>query len=311
MILFFYGANSFAARAKLNQLKEQYITKAGNDFGLDQLDGERIKTQDLVQQLQAVPFLATSRLIIIENLGKNKVAAEEMLERLDNVPESTIVVLYDPDVDKRGRYFKAMSKLPHAAEFKPLAPPQLMRWIEDEATKLGASIERPAVQELVNRCGDDQWRLQGEIMKLSTHSAKVTKMDVENMVEASEEQNVFSFLDSVMGGDLRSSLEGLERLQASGQNEMYILTMLLWQLRQVLLAKLSGLSNSNELAKQAGLSPYAAGKALTLARKVDENALKDMYTAAVDCEYGIKTGQAKPEELLEGLVIKLCEMIRQ
>lgn len=311
MILFFYGANSFAARAKLGQLKAQYIAKAGNDFGLDQLDGERLKLQDLVQQLQAVPFLATSRLIIIENLGKNKVLSEEILERLDQVPESTILVLYDADVDKRGRYFKTLSKLPQAAEFKPLAPPAVMRWIEDQASKLGASIDRAATLELLNRCGDDQWRLQGEITKLATHDSKVTKAHVEALVEVSEEQNVFNFLDSVMAGDLRASLGGLGRLQATQQNEMYILTMILWQLRQVLLAKLSGLSNSNELAKQASLSPYAAGKALTLARKVDEEALKDMYTAAVDCEYGIKTGKAKPEELLEGLVITLCEMVRR
>lgn len=307
MILFFYGANSFAARAKLGQLKAQYIAKNGNDFGLDQLDGERIKLQDLVQQLQAVPFLATSRLIIIENLGKNKTVAEDILERLDDVPESTIVVLYDPDVDKRSKYFKKLSKLPRAAEFKPLAPPAVMRWIEDEAAKIGASIERPAVQELLNRCGDDQWRLQGEITKLATHDTKITKAHVEQLVEMSEEQNVFSFLDSVMAGDLRASLGGLERLQAAGQNEMYILTMILWQLRQVLLAKLSGTTNSNELAKKASLSPYAAGKAIALARKVDEEVLKDMYTAAVDCEYGIKTGKAKPEELLEGLVIRLCQ----
>lgn len=307
MILFFYGANSFAARAKLGQLKEQYIAKNGNDFGLDQLDGERIKLQDLVQQLQAVPFLATSRLIIIENLGKNKTVAEDILERLDDVPESTIVVLYDSEVDKRSKYFKKLSKLPRAAEFKPLAPPQLSRWIEDQVVNLGSKIERQAVQELINRCGDDQWRLQGEITKLATHSDIITKTDVEELVEVSEEQNIFAFLDSVMAGDLRSSLAGLERLRAIGQNEMYILTMLLWQLRQLLLAKLSGLTNSNELAKRASLSPYAAGKAIALARKVDEEALKDMYTACVDCEYGIKTGKATPEELLEGLVIRLCQ----
>ncbi len=307
MILFFYGANSFAARAKLGQLKEQYIAKAGNDFGLDQLDGERIKLQELIQQFQAVPFLATSRLIIVENLGKNKQVAEEILGRLDEVPESTIVVLYDPEVDKRSKYFKTLSKLPRAAEFKPMAPPQLARWIEDEATRLGSSMERPAVQELLNRCGDDQWRLAGEITKLATHSEKIVKADVESMVEVSEEQNIFAFLDSVMAKDVRTALGGLERLQATGQNEMYILTMLLWQLRQVLLAKFSGTTNSGELAKRAGISPYAAGKAITLARKTDEDVLKDMYSACVHCERDIKLGKAKPEELIEALVMRLCQ----
>jgi DNA polymerase-3 subunit delta len=309
MILFFYGANSFAARAKLGQLKEQYIAKNGNDFGLDQLDGERIKLQELIQQFQAVPFLATSRLIIVENLGKNKQVAEEILGRLDEVPESTIVILYDPEVDKRSKYFKALSKLPRAAEFKPMAPPQLARWIEDEATRLGSSIERPAVQELLNRCGDDQWRLAGEITKLATYSEKIVKADVEAMVEVSEEQNIFAFLDSVMAKDVRAALSGLERLQATGQNEMYILTMLLWQLRQVLLAKFSGTTNSGELAKRAGMSPYAAGKALTLARKTDEDVLKDMYSACMHCERDIKLGKAKPEELIEALVMRLCQTV--
>ena len=307
MILFFYGANSFAARAKLKQLKDQYVAKNGNDFGLDQLDGERIKLQDLVQQLQAVPFLASSRLIIIENLGKNKVVAEEVLDRLDSVPESTIVVIYDPEVDKRSKYFKTLSKLPKAVEFKPLAPPQLARWIEDEVTRLGSSIERPAAQELINRCGDDQWRLSGEITKLATYSDKISKENVESMVEVSEEQNIFDFLDSVMAKDTRAALAGLERLQATGQNEMYILTMLLWQLRQVLLAKFSGTTNSGELAKRAGISPYAAGKAITLARKTDEEVLKDMYSACVRCERDIKLGKAKPEELIEALLMRLCQ----
>lgn len=293
MILFFYGANTYAARAKLAQLKEQYITKNGNDFGLDQLDGERIKLQELVQQLQAVPFLATSRLIIIENLSKNKTVAEEILDRFEQVPESTIVVLYDPEVDKRGKYFKALSKLPKAVEFKPLAPPALMRWMEEEVIKLGATIDRPATQELLQRCGDDQWRLHGEITKLATHAEKITKADVEALAETSEEQNIFAFLDSVMAGNLRASLGGLERLQAAGQNEMYILTMILWQLRQVLIAKLGGTPKSS--------------KAVGLARNVDEKRLKDMYTAAVDCEYGIKTGKAQPAELLVGLVIRLCQ----
>jgi len=273
------------------------------------LDGERIKLQDLVQQLQAVPFLASSRLIIIENLGKNKLVAEEILDRLDAVPESTIVVLYDAEVDKRSKYYKTLSKLPKAAEFKALAPPQLARWVEDEVVRLGATIDRLAVQELINRCGDDQWRLQGEITKLATYSQSITKATVEELVEVSEEQNIFAFLDSVMAGDLATSLAGLERLQGSGQNEMYILTMLIWQLRQVLLAKFSGLTNSNELAKQANLSPYAAGKAITLARKSDADTLKAMYTACVDCEYGIKTGKGTPEEMLEGLVIELVKLL--
>jgi len=307
MILFFYGANSFAARAKLGQLKEQYLAKAGNDFGLDQLDGERAKLQDLIQQLQAVPFLASSRLIIIENLGKNKTVAEDILGRLDDLPDSTIVVFYDPEVDKRSKYFKMLSKLPQAAEFKPLAPPALMRWVEDQASTLSANIDRAAAQELINRCGDDQWRLLGEITKLAMHDPKITKQHVGALVEASEEQNVFNFLDSVMAGDLRSSLGGLGRLQAIGHNEMYILTMILWQLRQVLLAKFSGTTNSGDLAKKAGLSPYAAGKAIALARKIDVERLKDLYTMAVDCELDIKTGKAKPEELLEGLVIRLCQ----
>ena len=65
MIFFFYGPNSFEARSQIAKLVTQYQKKTGNDFGLDKIEGEKATVAELKAALQAVPFLASSRLVII------------------------------------------------------------------------------------------------------------------------------------------------------------------------------------------------------------------------------------------------------
>jgi DNA polymerase III delta subunit len=72
MIFFFYGTNTYTLRQKLRQMTAAYLEKSGSDFGLERIDGQSVSADKLRSALQAAPFLANSRLVIIENLGKNK-----------------------------------------------------------------------------------------------------------------------------------------------------------------------------------------------------------------------------------------------
>jgi DNA polymerase III delta subunit len=78
--------------------------------------------------------------------------------------------------------------------------------------------------------------------------------------------------------------------------------MITWQLRNLLLAKTAGVSNPNELAKMAGLSPYVAGKALQKQRNLSEAMLKQAFFEAVETDYKIKSGQGDPQQLVEDLI---------
>jgi DNA polymerase-3 subunit delta len=306
MIFFFYGPNSYAARRKLGDLRDAYIKKTGTDFGLERIDGAVATAEQLNASLLAAPFLATSRLVIVERLGTNKTTNEKIEPILAQIPDTTVAVFYDPEVDQRTSYFKTMMKLAKPAKFAMLAVPQLVGWTKREVEAQGGKIDRAAIAKLVDMVGDDQWRLSAEINKLVNYAPEVTSENVELLVTKSPTDTIFDLVEQMSGGQLGKALATFRTLIAERTSEIYILTMVTWQLRNLLLAKSAGTSSSGELAKRAGLSPYVATKAIARQRDFSEEGLKKAYLAAVETDYAIKSGQGVPEHLVEQLIYQVA-----
>jgi DNA polymerase III delta subunit len=308
MIFFFYGPNTYMAKRKIRDMAAAYITKSGSDFGLEKFDGSTITFESLGGSLTAMPFLANSRLVIIEGLSANKLVAEQMPGLLDQVADTTVAVFYEPNVDQRTTYFKAMSKskMIRAVKFEFLNHTQLSAWIRRETENLGGAIDGATVSWLIETVGEDQWRLAQELNKLVNFRSQITLETAKQLVVASPVQSIFDLVDAMSAHQAAKALTIFKGLIAERTNELYILTMITWQLRNLLLAKASGLSNSSELAKQAGISPYVAGKALTIQRTMSEKYLKAAYLAAVEADYAIKSGRGNPEQLVEQLIYQVA-----
>lgn len=304
MVFFFYGPNTFASRRKMGDMVDAYIKKNGSNFGIERVEGPGSNYDTIVGMLQASPFLANSRLVIIENLGANKTVAEKVVGVMDTVPDSTVAVFYESDVDQRTSYFKTMSKHPavKAVKFDKLSLPQLQAWSKREVARLGGTIDGRALNLLLDMVGDDQWRLEQELNKLVNYEPAVTVDNVKSLVAQSNTETIFDLVEAMSSGNTKQALSTYRALIGERTNEVYILTMVTWQLRNLLLAKTSGLSNSAQLAKAAGLSPYVAGKALQKQRTMSEEMLKAAYIEAVETDYKIKSGQGDPEQLVEDLI---------
>lgn len=311
MILFFYGLNTYEARQQIAKLVVQYEKKTGSDLGIERIDGAKATTAQLRAALQAVPFLAASRLVIVEGLGANKSVGPKIADLLDDIPSTTVVVFYDPNADKRTVYTKALqAKATKAVEFKPLSTAQLQRWIQQKVEQFGATIERPAMGRLLEMVGDDQWRLNNELIKLSQYSPVITSETVEQMVEATSDDNVFALIEAVTAGKTEVGLKLYHQLVSDGNNQLYILSMIIWQLRNLLLAKLAGRVSPPQLAKQVGMSPYVADKMLSKRHLFSEEQLKRAFILAVEAEYQIKTGIASADVLVERLIMDIAQAIK-
>ncbi len=309
MTFFFYGPNTYALRQQVNQMIAAYRAKAGSDYGLDRVDGSSIKPAELVATLQATPFLATSRLVIVEGLASNKAAAK-LPELLVAVPSSTVAVFVESQIDQRTLIFKALSAADKVVKFEPLPEGKLLGWCQAEVERVGGTADRAALQELLNLAGDDQWRLSGEINKLVNYDATITRDTVRRLVTPSIDQSVFDLVEAMTAGRSGAALKAYRNLLAAKESELYLLTMVQWQLRNLLLAKTAPNMSSAELAKAAGMSPYVAGKMLNAQRHHSEQALSRAYRAAADCELEIKSGRLKPEAAVEQLIYTITAQVQ-
>jgi hypothetical protein len=57
------------------------------------------------------------------------------------------------------------------------------------------------------------------------------------------------------------------------------------------------------------MSPYVAGKMMAAQSGVSEEALKQAYVAAADCEYDIKSGRIKAEAAVEQLIYRVSDSV--
>jgi len=306
MIFFFYGPNTYAARRQIAKLTAEYRKKTGSDLGLERIDGTTVKPEALNASLQATPFLANSRLVVVEDLGANKAIAPKIETYLEHIPETTVVVFYDPAVDQRTVYFKTVSKQVRAIKFEALMPAKLQQWVVREVHAAGAEIDRPAIGRLLELAGEDQWRLSNEIAKLAAYNSPISVESVDIMVDENHTETIFNLVEAMTAGKTQEALRLYRQLHADGQNEMYMLSMVIWQLRNLLVAKAAGDVNSGELAKTAGMSPYVATKMLSKRNLFNEDQLKKAFLQAVDTDYQIKSGGGSAETLVEQLILSIA-----
>ncbi len=306
MTIFLYGPNTYALRQHVASMIVAYCNKTGSNFGLDRIDGATAKPRELVATLQASPFLSSSRLVIVEGLSHNRAAGEKLANALATVPESTVAVFVEPNVDQRTALFKLLSGADKVMKFEELQPPQLLSWCQQEIKKHGGTADRAAINELIGMAGGDQWRLSGEIGKLVNYDSIITTETVRKLVAPSLDQSIFDLTEAMTSGRADVALAAYRKLLAARESELYILTMIQWQLRNLLLAKTAPGLTAAELAKTAGISPYVATKALAAHKRYDETMLRADYLAAANCEEAIKSGKLKAEPAVEQLIFKVA-----
>jgi len=310
MIFFFYGSNTYMLRQKLREMTATYVEKSGSDFGLERIDGAAVTAEKLRANLQSAPFLANSRLVIIENLGKNKAVNPKIDQIIADVPSTTVAVFVETDPDARTTYYKQMLKLAKPVFFEPLSQSRLMSWTKTEIERFGGVAEKDAINLLLDMTNGDQWRLSEEIQKVVNYDPVVTAATVTLLVEAGMDQNVFDMVDAMTNGRDSDALKIYSKLLAAREDEFKILGMIEWQLRNLLLSKAAGQMSSAELAKVAGMSPYAAGKMQTASRRYDIEVLKSAYKNAVDTEDAMKKGITPSVVGVEQLIYRVSTLTK-
>lgn len=309
MVFFFYGPNTYAARQQIAKLVAEYVKKSGDNFGVERLDGVRVKPEELRASLQAAPFLAKSRLVIIEDLGVNKAVAAKITDHIKDVPDTTVAVFYEPNIDQRTAYFKTLKAAAKTVVFEAVPTYKLQQWLAREAAAANATIEQAAAKRLLELAGEDQWRLSHEVAKLAAYGTPITATAVDALVEESHTETIFSLVEAMTAGRVATAMRLYRQLRNDGQHEIYMLSMVIWQLRNLLLAKTAGATSPPQLAKTAGMSPFVAGKMMAKRHLFSEEQLKVAFVQAVDTDYQIKSGAGSADILVEQLILYVAGQV--
>lgn len=284
------------------------------DTNLAVLEGKTVAYNEVVRQILAIPFLSKTRLVISENIlseGKKELQ-EKIGEVLKRVPTSTVLLFTETKPDKRLSLFKKLLKADKVQEFALLDEDQLRRWIKREVEARGGQIESDAINKLAEFVGNDLWRMSNEIDKLIAYClSHIAASDVGLLVNPQIQANIFDLIESVAAKNSQRAVKELYKLLDDGQAGIYILTMITYQYRNMLVIKdlMGRIKNANRwvLSQKAGLHPFVVGKCLAVGQKYSFKSLQSIYGRIANFDLAIKTGRIEPRVALELLVFELTK----
>jgi len=182
----------------------------------------------------------------------------------------------------------------------------LIDWVVAEFGKRGISVDKSLARVLVGRVGDDQWLLSSETDKLSSVGADINNSLIEDMVEPSPKETIFSLLDAVAGGRQREAMDLYRKLIQARMEPAYILSMLIWQLNNLSIAVHGSSLPESEITSNFKISPYVLSKTRRLASQLDANQIANMWRDVMKADQTLKTTSVNDELLVEQLIARLA-----
>ena len=291
--------------------KQQFIRVivGDNTMNLVQYEGKNIDIGELIDNADTAPFFAEHRLIVVENSGFLKGGGDALAEYLKEIPDSTILLFVEQEVDKRSKLFKAVKNAGYVCEIGRQSENELVRWAAKIFEHYGKKITRASLSYLIANVGTDMEILSREIEKLISYTLyreEVTNKDMDAVCTKQLSVRIFDMIDAISIKNQRKTMDCYYELIAEKEPPMRILFMLERQFHLMLQAKdLSAAHmDKSRIAKVMGVQDFIAGKCINQSRNFSVTELKSALAESVKTDEMIKSGMLDENIGVEMLLIK-------
>ncbi len=296
-------------------LKKQYKAKlaraiVNTDDAMNYLyiEGNNPDLPAIYEAGETLPFFSDYRLIVLENTGLLKKAAEGVSNHFEQFPESTIVIMVEDEVDGRNSLYKWFQKHGYVAKLDMPDEKKLIAWIRKLCNEEGMTIEDTAVFYMLEHMGTEMFLLKNELEKLFSYCANrsaITIEDIRQVCIDEADDKMFEMLDAIGGKNQKKALKLYHDLLELRRPAMQILSLLTRHYNILLqvesLHKAS--ADAKTIASTCGIPPFTVKKYVNQSLAYDYVQLKQMLERCIETDQEIKTGMIKDTVGVELLIV--------
>ncbi|QQE73116.1 DNA polymerase III subunit delta [Brevibacillus composti] len=320
-----YGPESFLAEEFMTLAKREMIDPAYADLNLSVYDCMETPLAEILQDAETLPFLGEHRLVIARQAyfltgSKPPTKLENsdtsgLLPYLEEPPSyTTLILCTEADkLDERKKLVKSLQQKARMLAFQPLRDAELYAWVERQAEKYQASIQRPQAARLVERVGGELRLLDKELEKLALYAGReggvITDEVIDKLASRTLEQDVFALIESIAAGRLDKALRMLYDCLQTGEEPIRLLALMARQFRLLLHIRQWGPRgySQQQLAGMLKVHPYAVKKAGEQARHFSEASLRRLLAILAEEDFRMKSGQVDKRLALELFMTRVFE----
>ena len=299
----FYGEEHYLLNHKVEQIEKKLITPGFEDFNRFHFDGKKTDIEQVLEAVEQFPQMSEQKVVVVKNSGFfNQMTCKEykrIQEAVGNLPPYTCLIFVEENFDKKKeKNLKFLETVGGVVEFAYLPVNKVELWIEEQFTKEEKMIAPKEVSYMVRLCGQSLGNIRNQMQKLLNFLGernKVTREDIDAVVDKSAEYRIYDMLDHVLSGRTQKVQEQLKYLKDTKEQPTMVLGLLMGKLSELLLCK---------LLKEDGLSPqemteyfdfrrplFAVNKTIQESKRYGEAYLKRMIEKGVRYDTAIKSGK--------------------
>ena len=303
-----YGDEAFLKKSYKNRLKEAVVGDDSMNF--HRFDGKGIDLKEVISLADTMPFFGERRMILIEDSGLFKGGgADPLVEYLPGMPDTSILVFVESEVDKRSRLYKKVKDLGYAAEMGRQDARQLSSWAGGILAKEGRKITGRTMELFLGKTGDDMENIRMELEKLINYTMGrdvITDQDVEEICTARVTNKIFDMVAAIVTRRTGDAMELYEDLLTLKEPPMRILFLIARQFNQILQVKeltAQGMDRGT-IASKLKMQPFVVGKVMPQARAFSREQILSYVDLCVDAEEAVKTGRLNERLAVELLITR-------
>ena len=306
-IYLLYGEEAFLKNSYKNRLKEAIIGDDTMNFA--RFEGKGLDVDELIRLADTMPFFAERRLILVEDSGFFKSASDALVQYLPSMPDTTILLFIETEVDKRNRLYKKVKDMGYAAELNRQDSAQLARWAGGILTREQKKITKHTMELFLSMAGDDMENIRMELEKLISYTLGrevITDEDVLAVCTVQVTNRIFEMVSAIVNRQPRKAMDLYEDLLTLKEPPMRILFLIARQFNQLLQVKdLMGKGmDKGTIASKLKMQPFVVGKTMPQARQFGREQILSYVEFCVETEEAVKSGRLQDRLAVELLITR-------
>lgn len=307
-IYLLYGEEAYLKK----QYERRIIEACSNEtdtMNCHQYEGKGINPREIIDLAQTMPFFADKRLIVVKNSGFFKGACDELVDYMQEVPDTCCLLFVEDEVDKRTRLYKAVKKYGMAVEFKQQNEKTLAAWILSLMKKEDKNITKADLDYFMEKTGAEMNLICQELEKLFCYTYGrncITRQDIENICSKQITNQIFDMINAMAEQKVKRALTLYYDLLSLKEAPLKILALISRQFNLLMQVKdLVRLGkDKSEIASKTGLPPFFTGRYISQSGRFTMEQLKGAVRDCIQAEEDVKTGKMADKLSVELLIVK-------
>ena len=309
-----YGDERYLIKHYERKLKEKIVPEAFEAMNLSVYNGKDISAETIMDSAETLPFFNDHRLIIAKNTGffsqGRKEEADKLSGYVGEIPESSVIIFVESEIDKRNGLYKKIVKSGRAVEFNTPSEKDLIKWIINYCKNQGKNMSVAVAVSLLRTVTNDMDNISSELDKLIAYRAdesEIRSEDVPKVCNKSLEAKIFDLVAAIGNKNVSAALEIFNNMLQLKESPLMVLAMIARQFRMILLSKhLSEKGVSTEqIAEKLNIRSFIVRECIKQGRNFKTETLKNIFIKCLETDVKIKSGQMNDKLAVEMLILSI------